>query len=387
MQQPYWSTRALEIRESYSRARLTSGPDPPPARLQPIAGIRTCGARIRADFVSRCDNQVTPYVELHCHSAYSFLDGASRPEELVLAAAGARLPGARAHGPRRGLRIARVRLRGQGVRPPLDHRRRGHAGLRLPRDPARRDSARLRQPLPPPHRRARGAAARSAPRPDAARGGERGARLPLRLRAPRPRRPQPERSRAPRARLRHRPLLRRAAASAPARGRPPERGPARPRRGARRPYGGDRQRPCPRGEPRAAPGRPRRGPNRTSLEGCEPERRGNDECALLPPAEVVARWPDDRERCHANGRARRAARVRPDRGARLPLPGLLGRGGSGRRPARPRHAPRVRRAVPPCAARAARPCGPAPARGARAHRRARPLGVLPPPLGGARARP
>ncbi len=28
-----------------------------------------------------------PYVELHAHSAYSFLDGASRPEELVAAAA------------------------------------------------------------------------------------------------------------------------------------------------------------------------------------------------------------------------------------------------------------------------------------------------------------
>ncbi len=28
-----------------------------------------------------------PYVELHCHSAYSFLDGASRPDELVLRAA------------------------------------------------------------------------------------------------------------------------------------------------------------------------------------------------------------------------------------------------------------------------------------------------------------
>ena len=27
-----------------------------------------------------------PYVELHCHSAYSFLDGASLPEELVRAA-------------------------------------------------------------------------------------------------------------------------------------------------------------------------------------------------------------------------------------------------------------------------------------------------------------
>jgi error-prone DNA polymerase len=29
-----------------------------------------------------------PYIELHCHSAYSFLDGASQPEELVAAASG-----------------------------------------------------------------------------------------------------------------------------------------------------------------------------------------------------------------------------------------------------------------------------------------------------------
>ena len=28
-----------------------------------------------------------PYVELHCHSAYSFLDGASAPEELAQRAA------------------------------------------------------------------------------------------------------------------------------------------------------------------------------------------------------------------------------------------------------------------------------------------------------------
>jgi error-prone DNA polymerase len=27
-----------------------------------------------------------PYVELHCHSAYSFLDGASMPDEIVPAA-------------------------------------------------------------------------------------------------------------------------------------------------------------------------------------------------------------------------------------------------------------------------------------------------------------
>jgi error-prone DNA polymerase len=35
--------------------------------------------------------------------------------------------------------------------------------------------------------------------------------------------------------------------------------------------------------------------NRTSLEGCEPERRGNWECVLRAPAEVVERFPDDRD--------------------------------------------------------------------------------------------
>jgi error-prone DNA polymerase len=39
--------------------------------------------------------------------------------------------------------------------------------------------------------------------------------------------------------------------------------------------------------------------NRTSLDGCEPERRGNDECFLLSPNEVAARWPDDREAVRA----------------------------------------------------------------------------------------
>jgi error-prone DNA polymerase len=29
----------------------------------------------------------TPYVELHCHSAFSFLDVASHPEEIVVRAA------------------------------------------------------------------------------------------------------------------------------------------------------------------------------------------------------------------------------------------------------------------------------------------------------------
>src|SRR5439155_6874713 len=32
---------------------------------------------------------------------------------------------------------------------------------------------------------------------------------------------------------------------------------------------------------------------RTSLEGCERERRGNHESFLLPPAEIAERFPDD----------------------------------------------------------------------------------------------
>jgi error-prone DNA polymerase len=34
--------------------------------------------------------------------------------------------------------------------------------------------------------------------------------------------------------------------------------------------------------------------NRTSLDGCEAERRGNHECVLLSPAEMVERFPEDR---------------------------------------------------------------------------------------------
>jgi error-prone DNA polymerase len=41
--------------------------------------------------------------------------------------------------------------------------------------------------------------------------------------------------------------------------------------------------------------------NRTSLEGCEPERRGNDESVLLPPGDLAARFPDDRAAVHAAG--------------------------------------------------------------------------------------
>src|SRR5204863_8070159 len=35
--------------------------------------------------------------------------------------------------------------------------------------------------------------------------------------------------------------------------------------------------------------------NRSSLDGCEAERRGNHECVLLSPAEIVERFPEDHD--------------------------------------------------------------------------------------------
>ena len=63
---------------------------------------------------------------------------------------------------------------------------------------------------------------------------------------------------------------------------------------------------------------------RTSLDGCERERRGNREAVLRPPGEMVERFRRiDPAAAGRTGRDRRAARVRPHRRARLPLPRLL----------------------------------------------------------------
>src|ERR671936_900940 len=51
-------------------------PVPPPASSVPPKSTRVGHGKRRMS-----------YVELHCHSAYSFLDGASLPEELVVRAA------------------------------------------------------------------------------------------------------------------------------------------------------------------------------------------------------------------------------------------------------------------------------------------------------------
>ena len=46
---------------------------------------------------------------------------------------------------------------------------------------------------------------------------------------------------------------------------------------------------------------------RTSLDGCERERRGNHECVLAAPPDMVDRFPDDRDARRAHRRARRPA--------------------------------------------------------------------------------
>ena len=83
------------------------------------------------------------YVELHAHSAYSFLDGASSPEELAAAAA--------VHGYRRVALTDHDGLWGamefahacKGLGRQGDHRRRADARRRLAPHPARREPHRL----------------------------------------------------------------------------------------------------------------------------------------------------------------------------------------------------------------------------------------------------
>ena len=101
-----------------------------------------------------------PYVELHCHSAYSFLDGASHPEELVSRAAelGYEALALTDHdGVYGSLEFAHAaKFAGH----PPDHRRRGDTGRRVARHAPLRGREGLREPLPHPHR----GACRDAPR-------------------------------------------------------------------------------------------------------------------------------------------------------------------------------------------------------------------------------
>ena len=99
------------------------------------------------------------YVELHCHSAYSFLDGASHPEELALRAAelGYEALALTDHeGVYGSLELAHA-AKLVGVRPITGAEVTLHGGVA--RDLARRVLPGVREPLPPADRGARAHAA------------------------------------------------------------------------------------------------------------------------------------------------------------------------------------------------------------------------------------
>ena len=73
-----------------------------------------------------CSMGTVPYVELHAHSAFSFLDGASAPEEMAERAAELG-HSALALTATTALRLAGIRPRGAGGRRPPDHGRRAHS--------------------------------------------------------------------------------------------------------------------------------------------------------------------------------------------------------------------------------------------------------------------
>ena len=173
--------------------------------------------------------------------------------------------------------------------------------------------------------------------------------------------------------------------------RPYERGDARrnarPDRAcgrARRPDRRDRRRPRSPSTPQPAPGRPRRDPQphlarRLRARAARQPRIG----APLPGGD--RRTASGRRR-RPDARDRRPLHLRPDRGARLPLPRLLRRAQPGRQPAARALRARVRRPLRQCQrAQEARPRPPRDRAGA--DRPARPRRVLPAPLGGARAGP
>ena len=159
------------------------------------------------------------YTELHAHSAYSFLDGASQPEELAARAAelgyealaltdhdgvygSLEFAHAAKHLGVRAITGAEVTLAGGSHVTLLVESAAGYANLcRLLT--AAHAHARLDEPR----------AGAATPRPGVTGGAERRSRLPLRLRAGRLGGARSERRGAARARLRPRPLLRRAAAA------------------------------------------------------------------------------------------------------------------------------------------------------------------------------
>ena len=199
--------RRSRSRRSCSRSARISVRWPSPRECSSTA---SAGRRLYDRARARGD-RTGVYVELHAHSAYSFLDGASLPEELAARAAelgydalaltdhdgvygSLEFAHAAKHFGVRAITGAEVTLAGGAHVTLLCETQRGYANLcRHPHRRARAD-ARAGQGARSCCRRRRRSTSLAAAR--------RRARLPLRLRAARPRRRRPERRRAARARVR-----------------------------------------------------------------------------------------------------------------------------------------------------------------------------------------
>ncbi len=355
-----------------------------------------------------------PYVELHAHSAFSFLDGASTPTELAGAADELGYPAFALtdhDGVWGSMEFAHA-CKGLGVRPiagaeltittcpPAEEL--AHVTLLVEDSVGWRNLCRL---LTAAHSHTRDNTGRTAEQPWATpeqlEAHAEWPPLPLRLRRlGRPRRRLGARRTGPRRgarppparRLRPRPLPGRAAAPLVAPRPRPQPLARRSRRAARRSQRGDRRRPLPRPPPRPSPGRLRRGAPRDHPRGLRaaPPRQ------LQLGARLAARDGGPLRRAPGGGGGdpapRRAPPLRPHRRAGLPLPRLR----------EPRRRPRAGRGLPGPPRRALRRLAPprrrrAPPRaGAGDDPQARPLRLLPPaprparagPRGGARgARP
>lgn len=82
------------MRWSELERKLSDRPDP--GRTVPDGGDAPGWSRKRASYAARAVRppaEAVPYAELHCHSNFSFLDGASSPESLVAEAVGLGLSG------------------------------------------------------------------------------------------------------------------------------------------------------------------------------------------------------------------------------------------------------------------------------------------------------
>src|SRR5207302_10695439 len=73
-----WATGSVIRRSRDTGVVLTK------ALANTVAGTRHRSTRIHSAF--RTPHSALMYIELHCHSAFSFLDGASLPEQLALTA-------------------------------------------------------------------------------------------------------------------------------------------------------------------------------------------------------------------------------------------------------------------------------------------------------------